>query len=328
MAQETETSFAPVVPDAARETSSWLTWWRALAWKPIYAAVLAIVVIALVIGAALLLKRRAEFQARQTPLPQASPGTAPDNRTANSSSPPFTPNESPADNPTSAEAVVVLDDRGGTITVDKNGTVAGLDDVPASTRDEIASVLMSERLEQPPILKELGGQGGTLRGSNNAQPFKLTYPSRTVIVTDRPTLKWEKASGASSYRVYVNDQAGREVARSEDLPSERTQWILPRPLKRGEVYIWTVVAIIEGKEIVSPDPSSPEMKFQVLSARSLQQLNQLKKTRSHLALGVFYTNMGLTREAKREFQELMRLNPSSKIAERLFRNALLLGSID
>ena len=187
-----------------------------------------------------------------------------------SHSPHATPNQSPAAIPNSAEAVLVLNDRGGTVTVDKNGNVVGLDDVPAATRDEIAQVLLSERLEQPAILKGLGGQDDTLRGSNNAQPFKLTYPSRTVIVTDRPNLKWEKASGASSDRVYVNDQSGRKVARSEDLPSERTQWILPNPLKRGEIYVWTVVAVVDGNEIVSPGPSSREMKFQVISATSLQ----------------------------------------------------------
>jgi hypothetical protein len=290
-----------------------------LAWKPIYAAVLAVVIIALVIGAAFILKRRADFQARQTSPPQVSPGTAPDNRTANVPLLPATPNESPADKPTNAEAVVVLNDRGGTITVDKNGNVVGLDDVPVPTRDEIASVLMSERLEQPAILKELGGQEGGLRGSNDAQPFKLTYPSRTVIVTDRPNLKWEKASGASSYRVYVNDQDGHEVAKSEDLTSERTQWILPKPLKRGEIYVWSVVALVDGREIVSPGPSSPEMKFQVLSARSLQQLNQLKKTRSHLALGVFYTRQGMIAEAESEFQILVRDNLGSPEARKLLR---------
>ena len=189
-------------------------------------------------------------------------------------------------------------------------------------------MLLSERLEQPAILKEIGGQESTLRGSTNAQPFKLTYPSRTVIVTVRPTLKWGEAPGASSYRVYVNDQAGHEVATSVDLPSESTQWIFPKPLKRGEIYVWIVVALIDGREIVSPGPSSPEMTFQVLSTRSLQQLNQLQKTRSHLALGVFYTTVGMPREAEREFQELVRLNPNSKHAASLLRNVRSLGGID
>lgn len=320
MAQETETSFAPVTPAPERDKLFWTTWWRGLAWKPIYAAVLAVVVITLVIGAAFILKRRADFQARQTPPPQVSPGTNIDNRTANVPSPPATPNESPADKPTNAEAVVVLNDRGGTITVDKNGDVVGLDNVPAPTRDEIAQMLLSEKLDRPAILNELGGQGGGLRGSNSAQPFKLTYPSRTVIVTDRPNLKWEKAPGASSYRVYVSDQAGHEIARSEDLLSERTQWKLPKPLKRGEIYVWTVVALVDGKEIVSPGPSSPEMKFQVLSRSSLGQLNKLKKAGSHLALGVFYAKNGLLAEASQEFFLLVKLNPKSPVATNLLRS--------
>jgi hypothetical protein len=103
-----------------------------------------------------------------------------------------------------------------------------------------------------------------------------------VIVSDRPALKWEKASGASSYRVYINDSLGREIARSEELSPERTGWVLPNALKRGVVYAWTVMAVIDGREIVSPGPSSPEMKFQVLSTSAFVQLNKLKKTRSHL----------------------------------------------
>ena len=183
---------------------------------------------------------------------------------------------------------------------------------------------MSERLEQPAILKELGGQEGSLRGSKNAPLFKLTYPSRTVILSDRPSLKWEKAAGASSYRVYVNDPAGHEVARSEEFSAESTEWILRSPLKRGEIYVWTVVALVDGKEIVSPGASAPEMKFQILSMGNLQELNLLKRTRSHLVLGVFYAKVGLLAEAEREFQQLIRLNPNSKVASNLLRKARLL----
>jgi hypothetical protein len=139
-------------------------------------------------------------------------------------------------------------------------------------------------------------------------------------------LKWAKAAGASSYWVYVNDPAGHEVARSEELPSERAEWILPKPLKRGEIYVWTVMAVVEGKEIVSPGPSSPEMKFQVLSTSALGQLNKLKKTRSHLALGVFYARVGLLADAEREFQQLLRLNPESRLAINLLHALQLLPS--
>jgi hypothetical protein len=214
---------------------------------------------------------------------------------------------------------VVLNDSGRTITVDRSGNVVGLDGVPARTRDHIAKVLLSERLEQPAILKKLEGQDATLRGSNNAQPFKLTYPSRTVIVSDRPTLRWEPASGATSYRVYVNDPTGQEVARSDELRPERTEWTEPKPLMRDRIYTWTVTTVVAGREIVSPGPSSPEMKFQVLSTSSLAHLNKLKKARSHLALGVFYAREGMTSDAEREFRILVRENPSSEHVNKLLR---------
>jgi hypothetical protein len=203
------------------------------------------------------------------------------------------------------------------VTVDNGGNVSGLDDVPAPTRDDIAKALLSERIARPAILKNLAGQENALRGSKNEKPFRLIFPSRTVIVSDRPALKWERVSGASSYRVYVNDSAGHEMARSEELPSERTEWLLPKALKRGEIYGWTVVAVVDGKEIASPGPSASEVKFQVLSVTSLQQLTKLKKTGSSLALGVFYSHEGMIPAAEHEFQDLVRENPRSVVAKKL-----------
>lgn len=321
---ELKMHYPAVVAEPNREKPNWWEAWRRMGWKPVYGAALVVIGIAIVIGVGVVLKRRATLQARQIPTPQVSPSLTPDSRAANFSSPPAAPIESPVEKPNNAETVVTLNDRGGTITVDMSGHVTGLDDVPAPTRDEIAKVLMSEKLGQPDSLKELGGQESGLRGSKNAPPFKLTYPSRTVIVTDRPTLKWEKALGASSYRVYVNDPAGYEVARSEELPSERTEWILSKPLKRSEIYAWTVVAVVDGKEIVSPGPSSPEIKFQVLPLSSLRELNQIKKTRSHLALGIFYSEVGMIDAAEREFQELVRLNPNADVIKKLLRSAQLI----
>jgi len=68
------------------------------------------------------------------------------------------------------------------------------------------------------------------------------------------------------------------------------------------------------------------MKFQVLSDNDLQKLNQLKRTRSHLALGVFYGKVGFLAEAEREFQELVRLNPDDQVAEKLLRSVRVLRS--
>ena len=306
IAQELEVAYAPIEQEPTR---------RGLGWKPIYAAAIIVIGIALVIGAALQLKRRAEnLRAKEA---QANPALAPDNRAANDLSPLATPSESPVENPDSSAAIIALNDRAGMVTIDNGGNVSGLDDVPAPTRDDIAKALLSERIARPTILKDLAGKEIALRGSENAQPFKLIFPSRAVIVSDRPALKWERVSGASSYRVYVSDSAGQEMARSEELPAERTEWLLPKPLKRGEIYVWTVVAVVDGKEIASPGSSAPEMKFQVLSTRNLQQLTQLKKTGSNLALGVFYSREGMIAGAEREFQALVRENPGSVVAKKL-----------
>jgi hypothetical protein len=61
------------------------------------------------------------------------------------------------------------------------------------------------------------------------------------------------------------------------------------------------------------------MKFIVLSATSAQELEQLRKARSHLALGVFYAHEGMLQEAEREFQILAQENPQLVAAKTLLR---------
>ncbi|HYN25450.1 MAG TPA: hypothetical protein VES69_10450 [Pyrinomonadaceae bacterium] len=320
---ELRVHYGPTAQEPPREGFSWWTGWLGLSWKPIYAAAIVLMGIGLIIGGLFLKWRSDNFEARQTPTPNVNldaPQTpTPDNRAANAVSPPPTPNASPLEKPNSTAALVALSDGVAMVTLDRRGNISGLDDVPAPVRDEIAKVLLSERIERPSILKDLAGEESTLRGSNRGQSFKLISPARTVILSDQPTFEWERVSGASSYRVYVGDSSGHEVKRSEELSSEQTQWVLPTPLKRGEVYAWTVIAVVDRKEIVSPGPASPEMKFQILSASNLQQLNKLKKTRSHLALGVFYASAGMIAEAEREFATLVRNNPRSQHANKLIR---------
>lgn len=199
--------------------------------------------------------------------------------------------------------------------------MAGLDEVSLVSRQEIAQALLIEGIERPEVLKALGGEESNLRGSNNsARTFKLLYPTRRVIIEDRPTCKWETLSGANSYKVYLLDSDGNTIAKSGELSPNETQWKIPASLKRGEVFSWVVTAVVDGKEIVSPDASAPEMKFAVLSIKDAQELSQLKKTGSHLALGIFYAKAGLLSEAEREFQQLVRLNPQSQLPAKLLRS--------
>jgi hypothetical protein len=311
IAPELGVSYGPVKQKPARARPSVLWWWPSLVWKPVYSAAVIVIGITLVIVAAFLLSRRTDDQqAQNVPTPQVSPVL---------SSPLPSPNDSPGGKPNSTEALVALNDRGGTIMVDKAGNISGLDDVSASMRNEIAQVLVSGRIDRPAILKGLSGEDSALRGSGAGQSFNLIAPSRSVILSNRPTFKWKSVPGATAYTVFVNDSGGQIVAKSDPLAPDPTEWLVTKPLKRGEIYAWTVAAVVDGKEKISPGPSAPEMKFQILSDANLGQLNQLKQVRSHLALGVFYARTGMIAEAEREFQTVVRQNPRSEAATKLLK---------
>jgi hypothetical protein len=62
------------------------------------------------------------------------------------------------------------------------------------------------------------------------------------------------------------------------------------------------------------------VKFAILSSNDLNELNQLKKSNSHLALGVFYAKVGLVTEAEREFEKLIQLNLQSELPRKLLQS--------
>jgi hypothetical protein len=109
------------------------------------------------------------------------------------------------------------------------------------------------------------------------------------------------------------------VSQSEELPATQTQWKAPAGFRRGQIFSWVVTAVVDGKKVVSPSVSAPEMKFAILSAADFQELTRLKKSNSHLALGVFYARAGLLDETEREVQRLIELNPQSDLPRRLLQ---------
>jgi len=62
------------------------------------------------------------------------------------------------------------------------------------------------------------------------------------------------------------------------------------------------------------------VKFAILSSNDLNELNQLKKSNSHLALGVFYAKVGLVTDAERELEKLIQLNPQSELPRKLLQS--------
>jgi hypothetical protein len=291
-------------------------WWRGLT-RPSYAiAAVVLLAIALLIGVIALNKRSGPLEASNKD--QANTGTERNPDVSPSRSPDTVSTPSSTDD---SAQVAKLNDGGGEVTIDKRGRVTGLDNVSETSRQYIARAALSEEIQPADVLRRLSAQQSGLRGDgNNGKAFKLLYPSRRVVTEDKPAFKWESLSGVTSYRVYVLDANGDQVAQSEELPPTQTQWKPPSPLRRGQIFSWVVTALVDGKEIVSPSASTPEVKFAILSGNDLNELNQLKKSNSHLALGVFYAKVGLVTEAEREFQKLIQLNPQSELPRKLLQS--------
>jgi hypothetical protein len=141
--------------------------------------------------------------------------------------------------------VAKLNDSGGEVTIDKNGRVTGLDNVPENSRQYIARAALSEQIQPSDVLRRLSGEQSGLRGDDNGgKAFRLLYPLRRVITEDRLTFRWESLSGATNYRVYVLDVNSDQVAQSEELSPTQTQWRAPTPLRRGQIFSWVVTALV------------------------------------------------------------------------------------
>ena len=291
-------------------------WWRSLT-RPSYAiAAVVLLVVALFAGMIALNKKSGPLEASNKD--QANTGAERNPDVSPSRSPDTVSSPSSADD---SAQVAKLNDGGGEVTIDKNGQVSGLDNVSETSRQYIVRAALSQQIQPADVLRRLSGQQSGLRGDDtNGKAFKLLYPSRRVVSEDRPTFSWESLSAVTNYRVYVLDANGDQVAQSEELPPTQTQWKAPTPLRRGQIFSWVVTALIDGKEIVSPSASTPEVKFAILSSNDLNELNHLKKSDSHLALGVFYARVGLLTEADRELQKLVQLNPQSELSRKLLQS--------
>jgi len=64
---------------------------------------------------------------------------------------------------------------------------------------------------------------------------------------------------------------------------------------------------------------TPGARFGILDQEKTLELNLLKRTPSHLALGVFYAHAWMLAEAEREFKSLISDNPQSQVAIKLLR---------
>jgi hypothetical protein len=286
-------------------------WWsQRLQIRPIYAiAAIVLVAVTVLIGVIALSRRSGPLEANK------QEQTNRDSERGPSISP------TPVPGVEDFAKVAILKDAGGEVSIEKDGRITGLDEISENSRQYVAQATLSEQIVPADVLRRLSGEPGGLRGNDEGpQGFRLLYPVRRVVTEARPVFRWESLPGVSSYRVYLLDQDGNQVSQSEELPPIQTQWKALAPLRRGRVFSWVVTALVDGKKVVSPSVSAPEIKFAVLSTADFQELIHLKQLNSHLALGVFCAKVGLLNEAEREFERLVELNPQSELPRKLLQS--------
>jgi hypothetical protein len=218
------------------------------------------------------------------------------------------------------EFALVLNDGNRKVTVDKQGTLAGLERLPSSVQQKVRAALQAGRLEQSSVLAQLSKPPSMLLGkSKTGLPFQLIGPVGEVVRSDQPTFRWQALAGAQSYTVSVTDADLNVIATSPPLGA--TQWQISNPLKPGGIYSWQVTALKDSVKITSPVLPAPQAKFKVIDRSTAELLQQTQRTYpdSHLTLAVLYAEAGLVDEAERELRVLVRDNPQASIAQKLLR---------
>jgi hypothetical protein len=240
---------------------------------------------------------------------------------------PPTPGATPVVSPTprsgDVSAVLAqLNDGGGQVTLDREGNLSGIDNLLPVYQQIVKGALTNQRLEKSPLLAGLTRpESSQVRGRENKdRNFSTINPVGILILSDRPTFRWSRLDGATSYVVEVYDNDFNRVAASSQLRDN--SWTAPESLTRGKTYTWQVKANKDGQQFISPHPTESVAKFRILDRATADELKQAQRiyAGSHLTLGVLYARYGLLDDAVRELGALQKANPDSAIARRLLAN--------
>ncbi|HEY6546326.1 MAG TPA: zf-HC2 domain-containing protein [Vicinamibacteria bacterium] len=195
-------------------------------------------------------------------------------------------------------------------------SLAGLESLPATEQRAIRLSLQDGVVEPPARLADLSSRPEVLMGEPEEGSFRLLEPLGTVVVTDRPSFRWQPLAGAESYTVSVFDEAARRVAESPSLHD--TSWTPSEPLERGRVLVWQVRARSGAESLTTPVPPDPPARFRVLEAETAQVLERAAREHpaSHLLLGLLYAQAGARTEAERHLGLVEPADPYAEVARR------------
>ena len=143
--------------------------------------------------------------------------------------------------------------------------LGGIASVGAPSGNETQDLAQSAAPEQP---QRRGGSTIPPRGDTNALIPYIISPRNTLVLTDKPVLRWNASPGATSYVVSIKTNKGDVIWETQ---VETTEVVYPGqpPLKPGVNYVMTVIADNERSSEEEEEDIS-ELQFRLLDETERQ----------------------------------------------------------
>lgn len=225
------------------------------------------------------------------------------------------PGTIPTATPGPPRIVATLADRPGTIALDSDGALTGLDGVSANVRRRVVETLSEGRLPPSAEMESLGEVAGGL-AAGGLQPLA---PLGVLVSEERPVLRWRRGEEApSSVTVEILDGSGVALAESPRLTG--SEWRPPRALPRGRPLLWRLrYRDRDGAWRTVPEAPFGGVRFAILRSEELAW-REREVEASHdswLVAAVLSAQLGALEEARTALLELARLNPGEPLVGRL-----------
>ena len=213
--------------------------------------------------------------------------------------------------PAPPPVVAQLRDGSGTLQLDSNGALHSPFAMDAAGQMALTQALKSRSLPLAAIPSELAAAPGTLLGPSKPDEFSPLAPLSITVYSDRPEFRWQGLPGALTYELQIFDSEFHEVDSSGKIRT--TEWTPVKPLARGALYQWQIIAYRANDSVRTPTPPSADARFRVLNAESFQKIEAARAMREHFLAAVLFAKAGMKDEARKEMDVVAVLNPGSDL---------------
>ena len=91
-------------------------------------------------------------------------------------------------------------------------------------------------------------------------------------------------------------------------------------MARGTTYVWQLTVVHHGTETTFPQPPQSEARFAIVDAATAAEIEEAKRSGSHLAAALAFARAGMKHEATTEFAALAKKYPRNEAVRRLLES--------